>query len=99
MAELADARGSGPRDRKVVGVQVPPSALALEKERPSRIAPTRPFFFAGLGCQRARFSPPGGGKGGGIVPARGRGGGATELRRAEVGGGKGDGEGGGRSDG
>ena len=27
VAELADARGSGPRDRKVVGVQVPPSAL------------------------------------------------------------------------
>src|SRR3954463_11189868 len=28
MAELADARGSGPRDRKVMGVQVPPSALS-----------------------------------------------------------------------
>ena len=39
VAELADARGSGPRDRKVVGVQVPPSAL---KASSTELA----FFFS-----------------------------------------------------
>ena len=38
VAELADARGSGPRDRKVVGVQVPPSARRAGSQEPALFA-------------------------------------------------------------
>ena len=60
-----------------------------DKQQKGRVGLLRLGLF--LRCvQRARFSPPGGGRGGGILPARGSGGGATELRRAEVGGGNGE---------
>src|ERR1700710_2308896 len=49
VAELADARGSGPRDRKVVGVQVPPSALAsIDPVRKSRVLSFCARFLAPL---------------------------------------------------